>query len=180
MLTRPGRIEGLHVVEGIEVFGDERGSFHMWWRQDWDDPDIAGLPIRQLNSATNRQRGTTRGSHVAPWAKFAHPLLGRVFVVAVDARRGSPSFGTVEEMELDETAGIYIPAGCGHAYQTVDDTVVYAYAVDELWFRGDQETGVSLLEPPFDRVGWPVADRDDWVMSDKDRSAPPFAEVFGG
>lgn len=178
MRANPRPIAGLRLIDGIDVIGDERGSFHMWWRRDWDDPQVAGLDIRQLNTATNLRRGTTRGSHVAPWDKFAHPLLGRVFVVILDARPDSRTFGQVDHLELDPTRAVFIPRGCGHAYQTIDETVVYAYAVNELWFRTDQEVAVSLLEPPFDAVPWPIADPGAWVLSDRDRNAAAFADVW--
>jgi dTDP-4-dehydrorhamnose 3,5-epimerase len=176
--STPGRIEGLRIVDGIDVIGDDRGSFHMWFRRDWLDDSVTGLDIRQLNAATNLRRGTTRGCHVAPWAKYAHPLHGRLFVAIIDARPDSPTYRAVDHAELDPTRGIFIPPGCGHGYQTIDDVVVYAYAVDELWFRSDQETGVSLLAPPFDHLPWPVPDRTAWLLSPKDREAPLFDDVF--
>ena len=179
MNIEKSHLSGLKAIRELPTFGDERGSFQMWWRSDWDDPDIASIEFRQLNVASNLQRGVTRGSHVAPWDKYAHPLYGTGFAVIVDARAGSPTFGEVDYFELTATDALFIPRGCGHAYQAVTDLLIYGYGVNELWANSSQEQGVSLLDSRFASVPWPIEDREAWVMSDKDRTAPSFHDVFG-
>ena len=172
-------IAGLRLIEDINVLADSRGTFRTWWRSDWDG-EIGGMKIAQLNISDNFVRGTTRGSHVAPWDKLIHPFYNRAFAVIIDARRGSPTFGSVESFMLDQSSALFVPKGCGNAYQAVDDFLVYGYAVNELWYRSDQEITVSLFDSRFHDVDWPIPDRSQWVVSDKDLHSRKFDEVFGG
>jgi dTDP-4-dehydrorhamnose 3,5-epimerase len=178
LLIEESPISGVKIVRDIAVVHDDRGSFRTWWRADWPDPDIAGIRIEQANLSHNARKGTTRGSHVAPWDKYAHVLAGSALAVIIDARPGSTTFGTVESFTLDESSALFIPHGCGHAYQTAVDDVVYAYAVNELWFRGDQETAISLFDPRFAAVPWPIGDRSSWIVSQKDRESEFFDDLF--
>jgi len=172
-------IQGLQFIENLPVFGDDRGSFRTWWRSDWPFADVAGLRVQQMNISTNAAAGTTRGSHIAPWNKYVHAFSNRAYAVILDARRDSATFGRVESFLLEQTNALFVPAGCGNAYQTIDDNVVYGYAVDQLWYRGDQETTVSLLDERFEGLDWPVSDRSRWIMSEKDRTSETLDVVYG-
>jgi dTDP-4-dehydrorhamnose 3,5-epimerase len=177
MHTTSTPIPGVKLIEEIRVLGDDRGSFRTWWRTDWDN-EAASLKVQQLNISENLVQGTTRGSHIAPWNKYIHCFYGHAFAVIIDARRNSPAFGRVESFTLNESNALLVPGGCGNAYQAIDNLLVYGYAVDELWFRSDQETTVSLFDQRFDQVPWPIEDRSKWIVSDKDRTSPRFDDVF--
>jgi dTDP-4-dehydrorhamnose 3,5-epimerase-like enzyme len=174
---RETAIPGFIVVEDIDAFTDDRGSFRMWWRSDWNE-QVGDICVQQLNVAHSKEVGTTRGSHVAPWNKYIHVIQGRALAVVVDARRESEKFGVVEVVLLDQTTALYVPAGCGNAYQTIDADVLYSYAVDQLWDSSKLERTISLTDEPFLGVQWPVRDTADWIMSTKDQRALSLSEVI--
>ena len=113
------RLDGL-VLLAPTVHGDERGFFVETWREDaWS---AAGVPTDFVQDNHSRsRRGTVRGIHFQTHpgqGKLVRCARGAVLDVVVDLRRGSPTFGEWEAVELDDVHGLqlWIPIGFGHGF----------------------------------------------------------------
>ena len=173
MEFRPQHIQGCYVV-GLEPFVDERGFFARAFSAD--EFEEAGLvpTISQINISRSEAPGTTRGIH---WqeqphseAKLVRCIRGRVFDVCVDVRPGSETWGAWVGIELtpDNHLALYLPPGCGHAYQTLEPETELLYSTSTA-YAPEAERGARWDDPAF-AIGWPQ--RDGLVLSVKDRSWP--------
>jgi dTDP-4-dehydrorhamnose 3,5-epimerase len=162
----PTEIEGAVVVRH-DVHSDSRGRF----RRLYCDREFAaaGLAPRwvQANHSVTLGRGTIRGLHFqhppSAEAKLVSCTVGRAFDVAVDLRKGSPTFLRWTAIEIDETASFHIPQGCAHGFQALTDEVhlIYQHSAE---YAPDHEGGVRFDDPAIG-VEWPlpagtVSDRD--------------------
>lgn len=173
MNLRPASIHGSFHAD-IEPIGDDRGFF----ARIWDEADFArlGIPIRnvQTNLSYNRRRGTIRGLHwqVEPYGetKFVRCTRGKVFDVAVDMRPGSPTFRRWQGVVLsaEDRNLIFVPAGCAHGYQALEDGAEVNYQVSHAYVPGS-ETGIRWNDPTIG-VEWPI--REGVIVSAKDASWP--------
>ena len=152
---------------------DERGWFsEAWQRDDWHKIGI-DTDFMQQNLAMNVRRGTLRGIHwqCEPYgqAKLIRCLTGSVLDVAADIRPGSPTFGRSVTVVLSAQAGsaLYIPAGYGHGYLTLEDRTLVEYGVDAPWCP-EAETACRWNDPTL-AVDWGT---DAPILSAKDRAAP--------
>lgn len=166
-------------------FKDDRG----WFEESWNAKRFAdaGLAVDfvQDNQSLSRHAGTIRGLHFqrpsSAQAKLVRVVRGRVFDVAVDMRKGSPTFGRWVGAELSDDNGyqLFVPRGFAHGFCTrVDDTIV-AYKVDGL-YDGPRDGGVRFDDPDIG-IDWGIS-ADAVHLSDKDRALPRLAElgdVFG-
>lgn len=174
----PTEIPGVTEVR-LRVHADERGRFKRHYCER--EFAAAGLATRfaQVNHSIATRRGAVRGFHYqAPPAaedKLISCTLGRVFDVAVDLRRGSPTFLRWTSVELDDATMIYIPKGCAHGFQTLTDEAHLVYLHSD-FYSPDLECGVSVEDPALG-VRWPLAIA---TLSDRDRSFPPIGATFEG
>jgi len=160
-------ISGLLIIEP-RVFGDARGFFlETWNEQRYRD---AGLDLRfvQDNMSSSR-RGTLRGLHFQnPRAqgKLVWVIEGEVFDVAVDLRRGSPTFGRWHGLNLsgENRLQFYVPRGFAHGFAVLSETAVFAYKCTEFYSPNDELT--LCWNDPDVAVQWPLRDP---VLSDKDK-----------
>lgn len=156
---------------------DARGSFAETFRLA-ELEAAAGRTIRfvQGNRSVSRAVGTVRGLHLqAPpraQAKLVSCAKGKVLDVAVDARRGSPTFGAHVAVELSERGAesLWVPEGFLHGFATRTPDAVLTYLVTDTYAR-ETEHGVLWSSVGVD---WGVG--DGATLSDKDAAAPPFAE----
>ena len=164
------------VVEIVPArHGDERG----WFRETWNRQRMLdhGLDYEwvQDNESLSTAVGTLRGIHfqVAPTvqAKLVRVVAGRIFDVAVDLRRSSPSFGRWVGVELDATRGnqLLVPEGFGHGFVTLEANCHVAYKVSNR-YDPDADRCAAWNDPTL-AIDWPVAG-DAVTMSAKDRQAP--------
>ncbi|HUF48526.1 MAG TPA: dTDP-4-dehydrorhamnose 3,5-epimerase [Vicinamibacterales bacterium] len=152
-------IPGVRLVEA-DVFPDERGLFVRAWVAD--EFATAGLEtgVTQASLATNTRRGTVRGLHyqVAPFeeVKVIRAVKGVVWDVALDLRRGSPTWGRWFGVELgqDNHRMLYIPPGVAHGYQPLTDDAVVFYFVSAPYSPNHQR-GVRWNDPQF-AIAWPL------------------------
>ena len=173
MKFRPAGLAGSFLID-IERIGDERGFF----ARIWDEAEFAahGLEMRavQSNVSTSRRRGTIRGLHwqVAPHgeSKLLRCTRGVVFDVAVDLRPESPTYGRWQgyRIEAASHAMVFVPAGCAHGYQSLEDDTEVSYQVSNPYVPG-AERGVRWDDPSIG-IDWPIV--DDVTVSDKDRAWP--------
>jgi dTDP-4-dehydrorhamnose 3,5-epimerase len=159
---------------------DERGFFSEVWRQDaFRD---AGVEVRfvQENHALSNAAGTIRGLHFqigdSAQAKLIRCLRGSIFDVAVDIRRGSPTFGhhLATVLSAENWKQLFIPAGFAHGYCTLDPRTEVAYKVSA-YYDPASERGLAFDDPALG-IAWPVA-ANNAVLAAKDRAYPALAEL---
>jgi len=157
------------------VFPDSRGYFFESFRQDWLDQLGVHESWVQDNQSFS-QKGTVRGIHfqrgVHAQAKLVRVIAGKVLDVAVDLRKGSPSFGQVYSTILDTEKNnlLYIPAGFGHGFSVLEDAV-FVYKCSN-YYHKDSEGGVRWSDPSLG-IDWQVAEP---IVSEKDQILPSLAE----
>jgi dTDP-4-dehydrorhamnose 3,5-epimerase len=171
----PTRLDGL-VLLAPTVHGDERGFFVETWRADaWREQ---GVPTEFVQDNHSRsRRGTLRGIHFQTHpgqGKLVRVARGRVFDVVVDLRRGSPTFGDWEGVELDDVHGwqLWIPVGFGHGFCVLSETADFVYKCTA-YYDPATEAGIRFDDPDVG-VRWPDI---ELLCSERDRTAPRLAEV---
>ena len=137
--------------------------------------------IEQINRTLTGLAGTVRGMHfqtgTAAETKIITCLRGRVFDVALDLRKGSPTFLKWHGVNLsgDVPLTLVIPEGVAHGFQTLTDNCAMLY-LHTARYNAQAQSGVNALDPSF-QIHWPRAITQ---MSDKDRSHPSIDSVFAG
>lgn len=134
-------------------------------------------PIAQINHSRTAEAGTVRGLHFqhAPAAetKIVRCTAGRIFDVAVDLRRGSPTFlrWYGAELSADGGASLLIPPGFGHGFQALEPAAEVLYLVTAA-YRPEHEDGLHPLDPAL-AIGWPLP---PCGLSERD-AARPFVDT---
>jgi len=160
-------------------YPDERGVFLEWFRADVLSTVIGHqMTIAQSNQSVSR-RGTIRGVHFADvppsQAKYVYCARGAVLDVVVDIRVGSPTFGRLDTVRLDDVdrRAVYISEGLGHAFMALTDDAVVTYLCST-GYAPEREHGVNPLDEELG-IPWP---RDiEPILSAKDASAPGLAKA---
>jgi dTDP-4-dehydrorhamnose 3,5-epimerase len=168
-------IQGLLIIEP-KVFGDARGFFlETWNRRRYGE---AGLDVDfvQDNISFSR-RGILRGLHFQnpkPQGKLLQVLQGEVFDVAVDIRRGSPTFGKWHGLALssDNKLQFYIPAGFAHGFAVLSETALFQYKCTEFYSPKD-EMAIRWDDPDIG-IEWPLKQP---LLSEKDAKAPRLLDM---
>lgn len=160
--------------------GDSRG----WFSETYMERRFAeaGIAIRfvQDNQAFSSEMGTVRGLHfqTAPFAqtKLVRALRGSILDVAVDIRRGSPTYGKWVSAVLTAAEGnqLLVPVGFAHGYCTLEPDTEIFYKVDN-FYSAAHDFGVSWDDPALG-IPWPVSG-DAAQLSAKDRKQPSLAEL---
>ncbi len=177
-------IRELTVAGALEVtprvFGDDRGSFHEWFKADELERATGhAFGLRQANCSVSA-RGVLRGLHFASvppgQAKYVTCLSGAILDVVVDVRVGSPTFGQWDAVRLDPGSrrAVYLAEGLGHGFCSLEDRSTVVYLCSE-GYAPQREHEVHPLDPAIG-IEWPdlgVAP----VLSDKDRAAPTLAQA---
>ena len=160
--------------------GDERGFFSETYREnDYADAGISG-PFLQDNQAYSKQAGVLRGLHfqVAPMAqaKLVTCTQGKIFDVAVDIRRNSPTFGRYVSAELSAENGaqLFVPAGFAHGYLTMVEDCLVQYKVTA-YYSPDDERGLAWDDPDI-RIDWPSGATAP-ILSEKDAALPLLKDL---
>lgn len=169
------RLDGVVLLEP-EVYGDERGFLVETFRADAMPKLGVGGEFVQDNHSRSR-RGTLRGIHfqLRPGqAKLVRCARGRIWDVAVDLRRDSPTFGRWEGHELDDRSHrlMLVPVGFGHGFCVLSDEADVCYRLSS-YFDPETEAGIAWDDPEVG-IEWPIADP---LLSERDRSAPRLSEV---
>jgi len=170
------KLEGVYIVEPV-VHGDHRGYFmETYSTKTFADIGIDAVFV-QDNQSFTAQKGTLRGIHFqnAPMAqaKLVRVTKGAVLDVAVDLRKGSPTYKQWIGVELsaENKRMIFIPRGFGHGFLTLTDDVEFCYKVDNLYSR-ECDRGIRFNDPEID-VEWGVKEP---VLSAKDMCSPMLAD----
>ena len=167
MRVTPTNLPEVLIVEPT-IFTDHRGWFFEEFRNEHFRD--AGLPtvFRQENRSRS-QRGVLRGLHYQlahPQGKLVTCTHGRIFDVAVDIRRGSPTFGQWAGIELDGDVPrqLWIPPGFAHGFCVLSPFADVAYKCTEVYVRED-DRGLRWDDPGIG-VRWPI---ERPILSDRDR-----------
>ena len=183
------RGSGGAVVEGPllltpQVFGDDRGFFlESWNGERWQELLAAHgqspVPFVQDNHSRSA-RGVLRGLHWQlpphPQAKLVRCVLGSIFDVAVDLRRGSPSFGQWLGAELSAAnhQQLWITVGFAHGFLTLSEHAEVLYKTTDFWSRSCERA--LRWDDPDLAISWPQLETAP-LLSEKDGAAPLLAEL---
>ena len=160
-------------------FPDDRGLFLEAFKDSVFAAALGhGLTVAQVNNSVSRA-GTVRGIHFADvppgQAKYVYCPRGAVLDVAIDIRVGSPTFGVVDSVLLDDVdrRAIYLPEGLGHAFYALTDDATVNYLCSTP-YNPTAEHGITPIDPALE-LPWPT-DRE-LLLSPKDTAAPTLAEA---
>jgi dTDP-4-dehydrorhamnose 3,5-epimerase len=162
-------------------FVDDRGSFLEWFRGD-KLAEVTGRPfgVIQANHSVSR-RGVVRGLHFADvppgQAKYVYCPTGAVLDIVVDLRVGSPTFGAVDAVVLDDVLhkAVFISEGLGHAFCALRDDSSVSYLVSTAYDPLSERT-ITPVDPAL-ALPWPT-DIGPLVMSEKDVAGPTLASAL--
>ncbi|MDA8137558.1 MAG: dTDP-4-dehydrorhamnose 3,5-epimerase [Desulfobacteraceae bacterium] len=175
MKVTPTRLKEVLLIEP-QVFGDPRGFFLETFQQRRYAE--AGIAVNFVqDNISFSQRNILRGlhyQHPQDQAKLVQVLDGEVFDVAVDIRRGSPTFGQWEGVHLTSQGRnqLYIPPGFAHGFCVLSATALFMYKCSD-YYAPQHEAGICWNDPALN-IQWPV---DQPVLSDKDRRLPLLKDV---
>ncbi len=171
-------IEGLKVVTPT-VHGDNRGYFMETY--NYNDFKEAGIPevFVQDNQSASR-KGVLRGLHFQiqhPQDKLVRVIKGEVFDVAVDMRKGSPTYGQWYGVLLTEEnkKQFFIPKNFAHGFLVVSDYAEFCYKCTDFYHPGD-EGGIMWNDPELS-VEWPLPDGMEPILSDRDKLWGKLSEL---
>lgn len=171
------------VVLSPKRFDDPRGFFsEVYNKRRYAEAGVTSDFI-QDNHSRSGPVGTVRGLHFQrpPFAqaKLVRVLKGAILDVAVDLRRGSPTFGQHVAVELSASAWnqLFVPAGFAHGFCTLEPDTEVFYKVDA-YYSAEHDGGILWNDPALD-IPWPVS-AGQAVLSDKDRRLPLLADIGEG
>ncbi len=166
-------IEGVLVLEP-KVFNDARGYFFESYNERDFNANVGNVNFIQDNESRS-QYGVLRGLHFQKGehsqAKLVRVVRGRVYDVAVDLRKSSPTFGKYVGVELteDNHRQFFIPRGFAHGFAVMSDIAVFQYKCDNLY--APESEGAIMWNDPDLGIKWPV-EADRIILSEKDKHHP--------
>ena len=162
-----------------KVHGDARGYFIETYNQR-DFKAASGLDIEFVQDNQSRStKGVLRGLHMqrgaAAQAKLVRVLEGAVLDIAVDLRKGSPSFGQHYAIELtaDNHKQFFVPAGFAHGFVVLSEAATFFYKVDKFYEPGN-EVGIMYNDKDLN-IDWRLSE-SEIILSEKDKTLGSFAE----
>lgn len=162
-----------------KVHGDARGYFIETYNQR-DFKAASGLDIEFVQDNQSRStKGVLRGLHMqrgaAAQAKLVRVLEGSVLDIAVDLRKGSPSFGQHYAIELtaDNHKQFFVPAGFAHGFVVLSEAATFFYKVDKFYEPGN-EVGIMYNDKDLN-IDWKLTNAEI-ILSEKDKTLGSFAE----
>ena len=174
-------IPGLVVVEA-KSYGDARGAFMETYRK----PDFVkgGIDVDFVqDNQSFSVKGVLRGLHYQkrfPQSKLVRVISGKVFDVAVDLRKASPTYGRWEGVVLtgENRRQFFIPKGFAHGFLVLSETAAFAYKCDDLYHPED-EGGIVWNDPQIGIAwpapdGWETFDEKAVTVSTRDAALPAF------
>ena len=175
MKITPTEIPEVLVIEP-DVHGDARGFFMETWHARKYAELGLDVPFVQDNHSRSR-RGVLRGLHYQlhqPQGKLVRVVTGRVFDVAVDIRKGSPTFGRWVGIELSEDnhRQFYVPPGFAHGFCVLSDSADFLYKCTD-YYAPEDEHGILWNDPAIG-IDWPGS---DFLVSEKDAANGLLSEM---
>ena len=171
-------IEGVYIIEP-KLFEDERGYFFEAFSER-KFAELTGIDTRFVQDNESRSaKGVVRGLHfqLPPHAqsKLVRVVRGTILDVAVDIRRGSPSFGRYVAVELSEHnhRQLFIPRGFAHGFSVLEGDAIVEYKCDN--YYAPEAEGAIRWDDPTLAINWQIADSEA-IVSGKDMANPLFEE----
>lgn len=168
-------IPGVLVVEP-RVHRDERGFFvETYHAPRYAEHGISDVFVQDNQSRSTR--GTLRGlhgQHPHSQAKLIRVIEGEIYDVAVDVRRGSPTYArfTATQLSAENFRQLYVPAGLVHGFCVTSEVALVEYKCSEVYYP-EEEFGVLWSDPEIG-IPWPIREP---ILSEKDRKAPRLRDV---
>lgn len=162
-------IEGVVIIEP-KVFGDSRGYFFESWSQKYFDELVRPVKFVQDNESMSTY-GVMRGLHFQrpPFtqSKLVRCVKGAVLDVAVDIRKGSPTYGEHVAVELteDNHRQFFVPRGFAHGFAVLSETAVFQYKCDN-FYAPQADGGINILDDSLG-IDWRIP-TDKAILSEKD------------
>lgn len=173
----PTKIDGVFIIEP-RVFTDSRGYFFESFSKRDFQKAVGNVDFVQDNESCS-SKGVLRGLHFQkpPFsqAKLVRCVVGKVRDVAVDLRKGSPTYGEYVAVELSEENHLqfFIPKGFAHGFEVLSDVAIFQYKCDD-YYHPEAEGGID----PFDEtlaIEWQTP-QEMAIISDKDKKHPGLIE----
>ncbi len=174
----PTKISDVILMEPT-VFGDHRGFFmETWQRKDSAEKGI-DYDFVQDNHSKSAQ-GILRGLHYQikhPQGKLVRVVQGAVYDVAVDMRKRSPTFGKWVGFELsaENKKMLWVPPGFAHGFYVMSETAEFVYKCTD-YYAPEHERSLLWNDETL-KIDWPLLDGKAPILSDKDATAPDFANA---
>lgn len=171
----PTALKEVLIIEP-DVYGDKRGFFMETYNQvRYQKAGISQVFIQDNLSFS--VKGTLRGLHFQinqPQAKLVQVVSGEIFDVAVDIRKGSPTFGKWAGVHLSSETRrqMFVPAGFAHGFCVLSETALFLYKCSDLYAQADE--GGILWSDPAIGIEWPITDP---IISDKDNRLPSLSAL---
>lgn len=165
------------------VFGDERGYFMETFHKKNFEAAVGYAVNFVQDNESKSTKGVLRGLHFqrTPYAqsKLVRVIEGRVLDVAVDIRKGSPTFGQHVAVELssDNKHQLFIPRGFAHAFVVLSDSAIFAYKVDN-YYSPESDAGLAYDDATLN-IGWQLP-IEQLVLSEKDKKQPSLSMLKSG
>ena len=169
------------------LFGDDRGFFLESWNQR-SFAAVLGLPVEQApvfvqDNHSRSSRGVLRGLHYQlpphPQAKLLRCIVGDIFDVAVDIRRGSPTFGQWVGVVLsaENQQQLWVPEGFAHGFLTLSEHAEVLYKTTDFWIQ-ECERAIRWDDPQV-AIAWPLDSLGgiEPLLAEKDAAAPWLADA---
>lgn len=175
----PQSIPDILVIEP-KVHGDHRGYFIETFRQDKLEQSLGYKVDFIQDNESKSSKGVLRGLHfqLAPYAqsKLVRVIEGAVLDVAVDLRKGSPTFGQHVAVELsgDNKKQMFIPRGFAHGFVVLTDIATFAYKVDN-YYSPECDRGLAFDDAALN-IDW-LLNKQQLLLSDKDTKQPTLAQL---
>lgn len=166
-------IDGVVIIEP-SVFSDSRGYFFESYSQEQFDAQVRPIKFVQDNESKS-QYGVLRGLHFQKGehaqSKLVRVVVGTVLDVAVDIRRGSPTFGkhVAVELSAENKRQLFIPRGFAHGFAVLSHEAVFQYKCDN-FYNPEAESGIALGDP-YIGIDWQL-EGYEWQVSFKDALNP--------
>lgn len=170
-------IEGVVILEP-RIFADDRGYFFESFSQKVFDELVRPIRFVQDNESKSKY-GVLRGLHFQKGehaqSKLVRVVKGRVLDVAVDVRRGSPTFGKYVSVELSQEnkRQFFIPRGFAHGFAVLSQEAVFQYKCDN--YYAPESEGAIAWDDPDIGIDWRV-EASDILLSEKDKKHPRLAD----
>ena len=171
-------IVGLVIIEP-RVFGDERGYFLESYNEKEFEQAICKVSFVQDNESKS-SKGVLRGLHFQkpPFnqAKLVRCIEGRVLDVAVDIRKGSPTYGKHVAIELsgENKKQVFVPRGFAHGFSVLSETAIFAYKVDNK-YAPESDSGIRYDDTELG-IDWGLP-QEKVQLSEKDKDLPSFKDL---
>ena len=171
-------IEGVYIIE-TKVFGDNRGYFMETYNKEQFAE--AGLTMEFVQDNQSRStKGVLRGLHFQTehtQGKLVRVTEGEVYDVAVDLRKGSPTYGKYVGVTLtaENKKQFYIPEGFAHGFLVLSENATFTYKCTD-FYAPNAEGGIMWNDPDI-AIEWPMDGIENIVLSEKDKVHPTLKEL---